>query len=46
MMSVTPTIASRRPRRLVAICSVIGALIAAWLAYELLDQSIRRTTLP
>ena len=33
MMSGTPTIASRR-RRLVAICSVIGGLIAAWLAYE------------
>jgi hypothetical protein len=33
-MSGTTIIASRRPRRLVTICSVIGGLIAAWLAYE------------
>ena len=33
-MSGTPTLTSRRPRRLVAICSLIGGLLAAWLAYE------------
>ena len=33
-MSGTPTIAFPRPRRRTAICSMIGGLIALWLAYD------------
>ena len=34
MKSATPIIASRRTRRRLVICSVLGGLVAAWLAYE------------